>query len=424
MSRVRDWSLSLSALAVSVLVANPAIAFSQTKPDQRQVVLTPSSSESLGQSPGAYYALVIGIADYQYLPRLKTPVNDANDVEKVLRESYGFKTQLLPNATRDQVIGALDHDQRTLGPNDSLLIYYAGHGFYDKLEDQGYWAPVDAGQDTYAHWITATDITIRTKAIPARHVLVISDSCYSGKLTRSVDPSVVPVDERGPYIARMLEGKSRHLMASGGNEPVPDTDPEHPNHSIFANALILGLQQMPVENFSASELFDQRVRVQVSGRSPQMPEYNYIRDSGHDGGDFVFSRTGGGVERASAIDVILTPRNPPPTNPDKDAVRAALNLYESAYDSMDTDLLKKIWPSLSREQIRELRAGFDGAKAVMVELRSPAITLAGDTATVTADQWMKWTRAGHQQPPQANSVQIQLKKDAGGSWLVDGVRGH
>jgi hypothetical protein len=255
-------------------------------------------------------------------------------------------------------------------------------------------------------------------------VLVISDSCYSGKLTRSVDPTVVSVTERGPYIARMFQSKSRDLMASGGNEPVPDTDPEHPNHSVFANALILGLEQMADATFSAAELFDQRVRVQVSGRSPQMPEYNYIRDSGHDGGDFVFSRYGSGLKQASAVDVIITPRIAPPADPEKDAVRAALNHYESAYDSMDTDLLKKIWPSLSKGQIKELRAGFDGAKAVMVELRSPAIAIAGDSATVTADQWMKWTRAGHQQPPQANSVQIQLKKDTGGSWLVAEVRGR
>jgi len=91
---------------------------------------------------------------------------------------------------------------------------------------------------------------------------------------------------------------------------------------------------------------------------------------------------------------------------------------------MDTDLLKQVWPSLSKGQIKELRSGFDGAKAVMVELRSQEISFGGDTATVTADQWMKWTRAGHQQPPQANSVEIQLKKLADGRWLVDGVRGR
>ena len=423
MSRIRDWSLSLSALAVSALVAIPVIAFSQTNSGQRQVVPKTSSSESLGQSPGTSYALVIGIANYHYLPKLITPVSDASEVEKILRDTYGFKTQFLPNATRDQILEALDNDRRKLGSDDSLLIYYAGHGFYDKLEDQAYWAPVDAGQDTYAHWIIATEITSRARAIPARHVLVISDSCYSGKLARDVDPTTTSRDARDPFLVRMIEEKSRDLMSSGGNEPVSDSDaPGHANHSVFANALLMGLAQMEFEKFSASELFDQYVRVQVPGRSRQMPEYTPIRDSGHEGGDFVFFRSGRGLSPAAIREDL--PRALPAANPEEDAIHAILDRYQSSYDSMDTDLLKQVWPSLSKAQVKELRSGFDGAKAVMVELRNPHIALSGDTATVTADQWMKWTRAGHQQPPQANSVEIQLKKIADGRWLVDGVKGH
>jgi hypothetical protein len=91
---------------------------------------------------------------------------------------------------------------------------------------------------------------------------------------------------------------------------------------------------------------------------------------------------------------------------------------------MDTDQLKQVWPSLSRAQIRELKSGFEHARAVIVELRSFEIALGGKSATVTADQWMKWTRAGHQQPPQVNAVEVQLKKATDGTWLVDGVRGR
>ncbi len=422
MSGICSWLLFPGVLVVGASLSNLSVAGAQTNANQREVV-TATSSESLGQNRGAYYALVIGIANYQHLPKLVTPVSDANEVEKILRVTYGFKTQFLPDATRDQILEALDHDRRTLGVDDSLLIYYAGHGFYDKLEEQAYWAPVDAGQDTYAHWIIATEVTSRAKAIPARHVLVVSDSCYSGKLARSFDPTAVAADARAPFITRMLQEKSRDLMSSGGNEPVSDIDaPGRGNHSVFANALIRGLKQMAFDKFSAAELFDQYVRVQVPGRSAQMPEYTAIRDSGHEGGDFVFLRKGGGVTPATLRDTIPPP--PPPPNRDEDAIRATLNRYQAAYASMDTDLLKQVWPSLSKGQIKELRSGFDGAKAVMVELRSQEISFGGDTATVTADQWMKWTRAGHQQPPQANSVEIQLKKLADGRWLVDGVRGR
>jgi uncharacterized caspase-like protein len=418
-SRICGWLLLPCLLVADASLSNLSVIFAQTNL-KREVTATPS--ESPGQSRGNYYALVIGIANYQHLPKLITPVSDAKDVENILRVAYGFKTQALPDATRDQILEALDHDRRTLGVDDSLLIYYAGHGFYDELEDQAYWAPVDAGQDTYAHWIIATEITSRARAIPARHVLVVSDSCYAGKLARSFAPAVAAADARGPFITRMFQEKSRDLMSSGGDEPVSDSDVQgHGNHSVFANALIRGLKQMTFDRFSAAELFDQYVRVQVPGRSKQQPEYTPIRDSGHEGGDFVFFRTREGFTPA-AIREDMPPMSP--TSPEEEAIRSALSRYQAAYASMDTDLLKQVWPSLSRSQIRELRSGFDRARAVIVELRGQQITLGGDTATVTADQWMKWTRAGHQQPPQANSVEIQLKKSADGSWLVAGVRGR
>jgi len=421
--RTKNSSAIRNALMLGVLLTNLSTMFAQSAHDQRQVApLTSSSSELLANNHGTYYALVIGIANYQHLPKLVTPVNDAAEVEKILRDTYGFHTQLLSDATRDQIIEALDKDKHNLGPDDSLLIYYAGHGFYDKLEDQAYWAPVDAGQDTYARWIIATEITSRARAVAARHVLVVSDSCYSGQIAgRASGLRDGVVDVRDPYLARMLEQPSRNLLASGGNEPVSDTDtPGHGNHSVFANAFLRGLKEMAFAKFSASELFDQYIRVQVPGRSRQMPLYTAIRDSGHDGGDFVFFRNGEGLVQATTTERISLP--PPSATPEEEAIHATLNRYEEAYASMDIDVLKQVWPTLSRNQVRGLRSGFDGAKAVMVELRSTAITFAGDTALVKADQWMKWTRAGHQQPPQANSVEIQLKKVAGGNWLVDAVR--
>jgi hypothetical protein len=418
--RICVWLLVPGVLVLGARLINLPAVCAQANSKQREVVVGTPPQESLGQSRGAYYALVIGVANYQHLPTLTTPVNDAKEIERILRDSYGFKTQLLPEATRDQILDALDRDRRSLGVDDSLLIYYAGHGFYDPSEDQAYWAPIDAGQDTYSHWIIATEITSRAKAIPARHVLVVSDSCYSGKLARALDRNDRAVEIRDPFIERMLSGKSRGLMSSGGNEPVSDSDaPEYGKHSVFANALIRGLEEMTFAKFSASELFDQYVRVQVPGRSKQMPEYTAIRDSGHEGGDFVFFRKGKGIIQAASRDTI-----PSPTNPEKDAVRVALDRYQAAYASMDTDQLKQVWPSLSRDQLRELKSGFERAKAVIVELRSSEIALGGDAATVTADQWMKWTRAGHQQPPQVNPVEVQLKKAQDGTWLIDGVRGR
>jgi len=44
---------------------------------------------------GNYHALVIGINNYKYLPKLTTAINDAKGVAKVLKDEYGFKVTTL-----------------------------------------------------------------------------------------------------------------------------------------------------------------------------------------------------------------------------------------------------------------------------------------------------------------------------------------
>ena len=247
----------------------------------------PINSDSRSVKPGAYFALVIGINDYSHLKKLSTAVSDANAIAQLLHDKYGFDVKLIHNATRDQIKEALGEYRRSLDPDASLLIYYAGHGMYDEAADKAYWLPADARNDDTTRWIIADDITTDIKVIPARHVLVISDSCYSGVLTREASPSFSPRD-RERFIEKMMAGRSRTLMASGGKEPVADGGGA--GHSVFADALIKGLAEYDASQFSAEELFDAYVRERVGGRSDQTPEYSVIRNSGHDSGDFVFER--------------------------------------------------------------------------------------------------------------------------------------
>ena len=97
---------------------------------------------------GRYHALVIGVNDYQYLPKLETAINDASAVADVLRQFYGFEVTLMLNPTRGDIIRALDKLRADLTERDNLLIYYAGHGVLDVEADEGFWQPVDAEPDT------------------------------------------------------------------------------------------------------------------------------------------------------------------------------------------------------------------------------------------------------------------------------------
>jgi TPR repeat protein len=249
----------------------------------------PVDEAQLAQN-GNYYAMVIGINNYSPpLPKLATAVADARAIAQVLSDSYGFQVKLLidQDATRLNILKALAQYRNKLNENDNLLIYYAGHGISDPRADKAYWIPVDADSVDSPNRIIADEITTDVRVQSARHVLIISDSCYSGGLTRDADAPGQSAGQRA-FLNRMLTSRSRTLMASGGDEPVSDGGPD--GHSVFAYAVLHSLQQTSEPVFTASDLFYGSVRQQVAGRSSQLPQYSIIRNSSHDDGDFVFTR--------------------------------------------------------------------------------------------------------------------------------------
>ncbi|MFQ5764103.1 MAG: caspase domain-containing protein, partial [Rhodospirillales bacterium] len=231
---------------------------------------------------GSYHALVIGIDKYKYLPKLTTAVRDAKAVAQVLADEYNFKVNLLINPTRLNIIDALDEFRESLGGEDNLLIYYAGHGWLDEDADRGYWLPADARSNRRARWVSNATITDTLKTLQAKHVMIVADSCYSGTLTRSANIGL----RSGDYFKRMAKKWARVALVSGGLEPVADQGTG--GHSPFAKAFIEILQENDTV-IDGTQLFGKLRRpVMVSAR--QTPEYSDVRNSGHDGGDFLFVR--------------------------------------------------------------------------------------------------------------------------------------
>lgn len=240
---------------------------------------------------GPNHALLIGINDYTQQPKLKTAVADATAVGELLQKEFGFETKLLLNASRADILHALNDYRRTLTELDNLLIYYAGHGFWDQKDNSPvYWLPVDAEKDDTTNWIISDDVTSLIQKINARHVLLISDSCYAGGILREATLEEAKRD-RATYLRKMIIGPSRSLLASGGLAPVSDAGGE--GHSVFAAALLFHLGKTRDEPaFTADTLF-QDIRVSVAGRSGQIPVYRQmLKASEHitDNGDFVFMR--------------------------------------------------------------------------------------------------------------------------------------
>lgn len=241
---------------------------------------------------GRYLALVIGNDAYQDLPRLATAGNDAEAVAQVLQRKYGFQMRLLRDATRYQILSALNELRATLTERDNLLIYYAGHGELDQANMRGHWLPVDAERDSTANWISNVAVTDILNAMSARRVLVVADSCYSGALTRStlarLEAGMTPA-AREAWMRAMLQKRARLALTSGGLQPVLDQGGGR--HSIFAR-VFLEVLQANQEVLEGARLFGElaaRVTWAAEGvRFEQTPQYAPIQFAGHESGEFFF----------------------------------------------------------------------------------------------------------------------------------------
>lgn len=74
-------------------------------------------------------ALIIGIGDYEELPKLENPSNDARALSKQL-QSIGFiGCEPHLNMTREEMRHVLVAFEELIQPGDLVLFYFAGHGF-------------------------------------------------------------------------------------------------------------------------------------------------------------------------------------------------------------------------------------------------------------------------------------------------------
>ena len=246
---------------------------------------------------GRYHALVIGNDHYKHWPQLMNAISDANAIAKVLKEHYGFQVTLLKDASRAQIMKALNQYRKVLTEKDNLLIYYAGHGYLEPGIDRGYWIPVDAETNDNSEWVLLPSVTDMLQLISAKHVMVVADSCFGGKLTRSSLAQLKPglTDEaRLDLLKTLAQKRVRTAMTSGGVKPVLDAGGS--GHSVFADAFLGVLE----ENTSVleAERFFWAVRTRVVStaqkmNAEQIPTYDPIHMAGHESlGDFIFVPTG------------------------------------------------------------------------------------------------------------------------------------
>ncbi|MEO0945226.1 MAG: caspase family protein [Pseudomonadota bacterium] len=148
------------------------------------------------------YALVIGIDDYQHIEKLDGAVNDALDVADALRSAADAEVHVLldDKADRTAIISKWRELAGKIGPDDRLIVSYAGHGSNEPEHFSG--SELDGRDETlllagFAPRGAAAGERIRDNELaelleltPPGSTLFLADACHSGTLTRSVVPTL------------------------------------------------------------------------------------------------------------------------------------------------------------------------------------------------------------------------------------------
>lgn len=231
-------------------------------------------------------ALLIGINNYQDrdIPALESAVRDVGAVGKSLADKLGYRVDTVRDANRADIVDAIVRLAGETTAEDSVVLYYAGHGFLDEDTGKGYWIPADGRADTPEKWISNQDVGRLLSLIPARQLILVSDSCYSGSLARE---HVLKEGELGRSTREVLARRSVIVMSSGGEEPVSDEGRD--GFSIFAWSMQQTLQN--VTRVSAGGKLFGEIRTRVMESYPQTPQYGAAVSAGHqEGGDYLFER--------------------------------------------------------------------------------------------------------------------------------------
>lgn len=212
------------------------------------------------------YAIVVGIEQYQQkLPKADFAAHDAEIVGQYLSRVLGYPEEnvvvlLNERATKtgiEKYVEAWlpDHVEK----DDTVFIYFSGHGAPNAKTGKAYLVPYDGDpafvektsyplERLYEHLAT----------LPAKEVVVMLDSCFSGAGGRSViakgmRPMVLSVEN--PVLAK---GRTVVLAASSGDQVSSTYDQK--GHGLLTYFFLKGLQgegdRNKDEKIELTELFD------------------------------------------------------------------------------------------------------------------------------------------------------------------------
>jgi Caspase domain len=219
---------------------------------------------------------------------LSNPIFDAKTLADVLKTKYGFYTHLLPNPESVDVFRQELRrftDSVKFGPRDELLVFMAGHGYYDTLDGFGYVAFSNTHKKNISEMYEMRNLVNILDNRPCKKIMLIMDVCFGGMLSQGLaqqsdprlcNPATSFAKTAWPYngtnaaqVYDFLNCSNRVYLTSGGYEYVSDGTPGA--HSPFAEVLINSLNANNDDLVLSDEIVTQ-VKKNIKAKStPQRP---------------------------------------------------------------------------------------------------------------------------------------------------------
>lgn len=184
------------------------------------------------------YALVVGVASYNHMPSLKYTDDDAYQVYAFLKSPEGgaipedkIKVLIDDNATRNNILMAMDQLFSKADANDEVFLYISGHGL------NGSFIPSDF--DGFANNITYSEIVKILDASDAKSKICIADACHSGSLVSARTPFQTSLDGYYDLLGKTAGGTA--LMMSSSAEEV-SLEYSGLRQGVFSHYLLRGMK--------------------------------------------------------------------------------------------------------------------------------------------------------------------------------------
>ena len=207
------------------------------------------------------HAFIIGINDYQKLPKLKTAVNDAKKLAEVLAEVQKFTVHPpLLDACKKDIEHLLQKTMKDkVGKEDRVFLYFAGHGIALDGEEkpEGYIVPADADSLDDSKLISMQTLHDAVSRLTCPHLLLVLDCCFSGSFKwASRHRNLVTLmpkrifkerfdfyvkDPAWQVITSAAHDQKALDVLKGIEKPIGKRDDEGMDHSPFASFLFEGL---------------------------------------------------------------------------------------------------------------------------------------------------------------------------------------